>query len=480
MGLKIYNTLTKRKENFSPLEDRVVKIYACGVTLYDKLHLGHARAAVVFDMIRRYLEYRGYKVIYVTNFTDVDDKMIQRAKELGITIFELAERFIDEYFDQMRQLGVKRADFYPRATEHIQEIIDLIRRLEEKGIAYARNGDVFFRVKKFPDYGKLSGQSLSELFAGARVEVDEKKESPFDFALWKKAKEGEPWWESPWGRGRPGWHIECSCMAMKYLGETIDIHGGGKDLIFPHHENEIAQSEAATGKKFVRFWVHNGLVTMKGQKMAKSTGNFITLSDALKEYDGEVIRFYLLSAHYRSPLEYSKTSLEEAASSLERVYTTLERIEEVLERKCVKYTLSDIPDEIKSISRRFFESMDDDFNTPSAFACIFELAKQANLIIEGKQNGNRDFILSYIKDRIEEAGKILGLFQKKKEGLEEKTEKLIQILIEIRDVLRREKNWKIADMIRERLKEIGIQLEDGREKTVWRLKRDKIFTEKGK
>jgi len=469
MGLRIYNTLTRKKEGFSPLEENKVRMYVCGVTLYDKLHLGHARAAVVFDMIRRYLEYKGYEVIFVTNFTDVDDKMIKRARELNTTIFDLARKFISEYFEQMEKLGVKKANYYPRATDHIKEIIELIKKLEKKGIAYKSNGNVFFRVKKFPEYGKLSGQSLKELFAGVRIEVDEKKEEPFDFALWKKAKEGEPSWESPWGRGRPGWHIECSAMAMKYLGETIDIHGGGKDLIFPHHENEIAQSEAATGKKFARLWIHNGLVTMNDQKMAKSTGNFVTLSEALQKYGGEVVRYYLLSAHYRSPLNYSEESLKEASSSLERIYNLLERIDELLEEKKESFKLEDVPLRIRDLSSKFFESMDDDFNTPSAFASLFEMVKEANIILEKPLDKKLKAALFYIKNQIKEAGKILGLFQEKRKILEDKTEKLIKILVDVRNDLRKEKRWDLADKIRQRLQEIGIKLEDKKDKTVWKI-----------
>jgi len=469
MGLRIYNTLTRKKEGFSPLEENKVRMYVCGVTLYDKLHLGHARAAVVFDMIRRYLEYKGYEVIFVTNFTDVDDKMIKRARELNTTIFDLARKFISEYFEQMEKLGVKKANYYPRATDHIKEIIELIKKLEKKGIAYKSNGNVFFRVKKFPEYGKLSGQSLKELFAGVRIEVDEKKEEPFDFALWKKAKEGEPSWESPWGKGRPGWHIECSAMAMKYLGETIDIHGGGKDLIFPHHENEIAQSEAATGKKFARLWIHNGLVTMNDQKMAKSTGNFVTLSEALQKYGGEVVRYYLLSAHYRSPLNYSEESLKEASSSLERIYNLLERIDELLEEKKESFKLEDVPLRIRDLSSKFFESMDDDFNTPSAFASLFEMVKEANIILEKPLDKKLKAALFYIKNQIKEAGKILGLFQEKRKILEDKTEKLIKILVDVRNDLRKEKRWDLADKIRQRLQEIGIKLEDKKDKTVWKI-----------
>jgi len=469
MGLKIYNTLTRKKQDFSPLNDNQVTMYVCGVTLYDELHLGHARAAVVFDIIRRYLEYKGYQVIYVTNFTDVDDKMIQRAKELKTTVFELAERFIEEYFDQMEKLGVKRATYHPRATEHIKEMIELIEILKNKGIAYCVDGDVFFRVRKFPGYGKLSGQSLKELSAGVRIDVDEKKEEPFDFALWKKAKEGEPSWDSPWGKGRPGWHIECSAMAMKYLGESIDIHGGGKDLIFPHHENEIAQSEASTGKEFAHFWVHNGLVTIDNQKMAKSTGNFITLREALEKYDGEVIRYYLLSAHYRSPLNYTKDSLQEASASMERVYNTLESIDEVTFSIKKEVNLHKVYPEIESLYKKFFQSMDDDFNTPSALAAIFELVRKANLILEKPSDKNSKLILYEIAEKIRKMGGILGLFQGKKKKLDEKAKDLIQILIDVRNILRQEKRWDLADTIRERLQKLGIHLKDEKDKTSWRI-----------
>ncbi len=474
MNLKIYNTLTRKKEEFLPLKDNQVKMYICGVTLYDKLHLGHARAAVAFDMIQRYLRYKGYQVIYVTNFTDIDDKIIQRAKELNTTIFDLAKKFMGEYSEQMEKLNVEKADFYPRATEHIKEIIVLIKKLEDKGMAYNSDGDVFFRTKKFPKYGKLSHQSLKELSTGARIDIDAKKETPFDFTLWKKAKEKEPSWDSPWGKGRPGWHIECSAMAMEYLGENIDLHGGGKDLIFPHHENEIAQSEAITGKEFAHFWVHNGLLTINEQKMAKSTKNFVTLSEALENYDGEEIRYYLLSAHYQSPLNYSEDSLKEASSSLKRVYNCLEIIEEYLSPQDKKFNPQDIPEKIKKLSDKFFQSMDDDFNTPAAFAAIFELVKEANYILANlPANPKYRARLYYIADKIRQMGKIVGFFQKKKKKLENTTEKLIQILTDIRSTLREEKKWDLADVIRQRLQKIGIHLEDKKGKTIWKISSEK-------
>ncbi|TET12427.1 cysteine--tRNA ligase [Candidatus Aerophobetes bacterium] len=506
MSLKVYNTLTRKREEFIPLRNKEVRMYVCGVTLYDELHLGHARAAVVFDVIRRYLEYKGYKVNYVTNFTDVDDKMIERAELLGVSIFNLAEKFMGEYFEQMQALGVKKANCYPRATEHVEEIIDLIRQLEKRELAYCRDGNVFFRIKKFPSYGKLSRQKMEEILAGARIEVDEKKEDPLDFALWKKTKENEPFWNSPWGEGRPGWHIECSAMAMKYLGESLDIHGGGKDLIFPHHENEIAQSEGATKKKFVKYWLHNGLVTMRNAKMAKSTGNVFTLGKALEKYEGEVIRYFLLSAHYRNPLNYDENSLEEATSSLERIYTTLRRIKELEEEKKrqekehrqkenplkeklesirdsetetktqTKTKISELSQYLEGIENKFIEALDDDFNTPVALSFVFEAVKKANLLfneehIEEYLDTSSFEVLLKTRQKIKALTNILGLFQKEeKKKLEEKEEELIEILIAVRNNLREKKDWKLADEIRKKLDKLGIELEDKRNRTVWRIK----------
>ncbi|TKJ45713.1 cysteine--tRNA ligase [Candidatus Aerophobetes bacterium Ae_b3b] len=478
--MKVYNTLTRRKEEFIPLKDNEVRMYVCGVTLYDKLHLGHARAAVVFDVIRRYLEHRGFKVNYVTNFTDVDDKVINRAKSLGTPIFDLTGRLIEEYFQQMEPLGVRRANDYPCATEYIKEIIDLIKKLERKNLAYAQDGDVFFRVRGFPSYGRLSGQDLKELSVGARVKVNERKEDPLDFVVWKKAKEGEPFWDSPWGKGRPGWHIECSAMAMNLLGESIDIHGGGVDLIFPHHENEIAQSEAASGRRFAKYWIHNGLVKMKDQKMAKSTQNVFTLSQALQDYDGETIRFFLLSAHYRSPLDYHESSLREAKSSLERVYNILKRMKEITGEQSqrttdsnLRFLVEDLSSHLKKMRTRFIHDMDDDFNTPAALSFIFEAVKKANLLLrEGRSlDGSSQQVLLKTREKIKNLGDILGLFQKEeKKRLGEQEKKLIEILVNIREKLREKKDWKLADEIRKKLDELGIELEDKRAETVWRTK----------
>jgi len=480
LPLKVYNTLTRRKEEFVPLKDKKVRMYVCGVTLYDKLHLGHARAAVVFDVIRRYLEHRGFKVNYVTNFTDVDDKVINRAKSLGTPIFDLTGRLIKEYFQQMEPLGVRRANDYPCATEYIKEIIDLIKKLERKNLAYPQDGDVFFRVRGFPSYGKLSGQDLKELSVGVRVKVNERKEDPLDFVVWKKAKEGEPFWDSPWGKGRPGWHIECSAMAMNLLGESIDIHGGGVDLIFPHHENEIAQSEAASGRRFAKYWIHNGLVKMKDQKMAKSTQNVFTLSQALQDYDGETIRFFLLSAHYRSPLDYHESSLKEAKSSLERVYNILKRIKEIKGEQSqrttdpnLRFLVEDLSSHLKKMQTRFIHDMDDDFNTPAALSFIFEAVKKANLLLREGQSLDKDSqqVLLKTREKIKNLGDILGLFQKEeKKRLGEQEKKLIEILVNIREKLREKKDWKLADEIRKKLGGLGIELEDKRAETVWRTK----------
>ena len=510
MSLRIYNTLRKKKEEFSPLNDNQVKMYVCGVTLYDELHLGHARAAVIFDVIYRYLKHQGWQVKYVTNFTDVDDKMIDRAQMLNLSIYQLAERLMGEYSQQMHALGVLPALCYPRATQHLPEIIDLIKRLERKGLAYVSEGDVFFRVKKFPDYGKLSGQTLSELSAGARIEINEKKEDPLDFALWKKSKKGEPTWDSPWGKGRPGWHIECSAMAMKYLGETIDIHGGGQDLVFPHHENEIAQSEGATGKTFARFWIHNGLVTMSQAKMSKSTGNFLTLREALKNYPGEIIRFFLLSAHYRSPLDYSQTSLKEASLALKRIHTLLDKINNLPKPRedspiQGEGQISQFDREIESSFDNFIQALNDDFNTPLAISAIFQLVKKANLFMEKVDLLNLASYNSLIKvrDRIRQMGQMLGLFQVKQqkespslESINELHQELagifkgkkpggyfstqidqmkslppkqvIDLWVDYRNKLRRERNWALADEIRSKLANLGIILEDGKKGTTWR------------
>ena len=379
MGLTLYNDLTRCKEEFMPLIQGKVGFYVCGPTVYDFIHIGNARPFVVFDVLRRYMEHKGLEVIYVQNFTDIDDKMINKANELGISVEELAERFINAYFEDIAPLGVKRATVHPLATEHIDEIIDLISRIMENGHAYVTEGNVYFDVKSFPEYGKLSGQSIEELQAGARIEVDVRKRHPLDFVLWKAKKAGEPWWDSPWGPGRPGWHIECSAMAMKYLGETVDIHGGGSDLIFPHHENEIAQAEAATGKQFVRYWVHNGYLLINKEKMSKSLGNILTVREIIKKYQPLAVRLFILGAHYRSPLDFSDESLTQATRSLQRLRNCYSDLMFHLERSQEKDVpdtwLNDIVDEGYG---RFCEALDDDCNTAAALGVVFEVVRELN------------------------------------------------------------------------------------------------------
>src|SRR5512139_3816419 len=363
MALRIFNTLTGRKEEFAPLAPPRVGMYVCGVTVYDLCHLGHGRGALVFDIVRRYLAFSGYQVRYVRNFTDIDDKIIRRAAERGVPWQALAERFIREYVVDMAALGVRPADIEPRATEHVREIIDLVAGLVAKGKAYAVGGDVFFRVKAFPTYGELGHRDLEEMLAGARVEVDERKEDPMDFALWKSSKPGEPLWESPWGPGRPGWHIECSAMAMKHLGEQVDIHGGGKDLAFPHHENEIAQTEALTGRPFVRLWMHNGFVNVNQEKMSKSLGNFFTIRDVLAKFDAEALRFFLLGTHYRSPIDFTDQQLEDATRTLDRLYRLLGEAGTLLAGGAAGPRDGEAAAAVEGLEARFREAMDDDFNT---------------------------------------------------------------------------------------------------------------------
>jgi cysteinyl-tRNA synthetase len=454
----IYNTLTRKKEKFMPLKDNKVNIYTCGPTVYDFFHVGNARVFITFDMVRNYLKYSGYDVTFVQNFTDIDDKMINRANEEGITVKELGERFIQEYFKDADALGVIRADVHPRATEHIGEIVDLIKILVEKGYAYEVNGDVYYETHKFKDYGKLSHQNIDELEAGARIEPGEKKKNPMDFALWKAQKPGEPAWDSPWGKGRPGWHIECSIMAMKYLGETIDIHGGGPDLIFPHHENEIAQSEAATEKPFARFFMHVGYLNINNQKMSKSLGNFFTVRDILKTYDPEVLRFFMLSSHYRNPINFSQDLMEQAKSSLERLYNALYSIEH-LEKVALDKDLTEGDREylnsLEINKDEFIKAMDDDFNTADAIASLFNIVRQYNMSIDEKSP--RKLIIA-TKEMLLTLGSVLGFFRKftEKTLLDEEIEQKIRE----RQQARKDKNYALADQIRDELKAQGIILED--------------------
>lgn len=465
MGIKIFNTLTRKKEEFVPLKTGEVAMYVCGPTVYNYFHIGNARTFISFDTVRRYFEYRGYKVNFVQNFTDIDDKMIKKANEDGTTVKELGDRFIDEYFKDADALGLKRATVNPRATYMIDEIIDFIKALEEKGYAYGINGDVYFSTSKFAEYGKLSQQTLEDLEAGARVDVDEKKSDPMDFALWKNQKPGEPAWDSPWGMGRPGWHIECSTMASKILGETIDIHAGGSDLIFPHHENEIAQSEAKTGKPFARYWMHGAFLNVNNTKMSKSLNNFFTAREIIERYDPEVIRLFMLSGHYRTPLNFSLELLDQAKAGLERFYNAIHNLEYILgsaEERDLTSEEQGLYNKIDTYKERFIGVMDDDFNTADGISVIYDLVRDVNSNVNA--NSPKKLIEKAL-EMIRELGLPLSLLQKStKENLEEEIEKLI----EERQKARKEKNWALADKIRDDLKSRGIVLEDTPQGVKWK------------
>ena len=456
--MQVYNTLTNRKEEFVPIEPGKVKMYVCGPTVYNFFHIGNARPFVVFDTLRRYFKFRGYEVKFVQNFTDVDDKIINRAKEEGITAPEVSEKYIKEYFNDAEALNVLKADVHPKVSEHIPEIIDFVQTLIDKGYAYEADGDVYYSTRKFPDYGKLSGQNIDDLESGARIAIGEVKEDPLDFALWKARKEeSEIAWESPWGMGRPGWHIECSTMAKKHLGDTIDIHGGGQDLTFPHHENEIAQSEACNGVPFAHYWMHNGYINVDGKKMSKSLNNFFTVRDIRENYSGDVIRFFLLSGHYRSPINFSDTLMEQSKQGYERIATAIETLE-FLKTNGSDEAMADEAAKIASLDKhreKFIEVMDDDLNTADGIAAIFELVSEINLDV--KDGASKSFAEEALR-RIREQTEVLGLF-----GSEEEEEGLgddIQALIDERQAARKAKNWARADEIRDQLAAMGITLKD--------------------
>jgi len=449
--MKVFSTLSGRKEEFRP-KGEMVNIYVCGVTVYDDCHIGHAMSYVIFDVIRRYLEFKGYKVKHVQNFTDIDDKIINRAQQLGVSSAELAEKYIQEYFNDMDALNIKRAHVYPKATEEIPKIIEVIQGLIDKGYAYESDGSVYFRVKKFAGYGKLSHQDLDEMLSRSSAE-EGKKEYPLDFAVWKAAKPGEPYWPSPWGEGRPGWHIECSAMSLKYLGNSLDIHGGGQDLIFPHHENEITQSEAFTGVvPFARYWLHNGLLQLGENKMSKSLGNLITVKQALERYSSDAIRLFILGSHYRSPLTYSEETLKAAESGMERL------------RQATKDggTAGKTVLDSEPFRRRFIESMDDDFNTAQAIAVLFELAREVNRARE------ESYDVSEAQSTLAELAGVLGFTLEEMAKPPLDAEPLIGVLIEIRNELRKAKQWQLADVIRSRLADLGVALEDTPKGTVWK------------
>ena len=451
--MQIYNTQTRRKEEFKPIEPGKVRIYCCGPTVYNYFHIGNARPFIVFDTLRRYLEHKGYEVKYVQNFTDIDDKMIRRANEEGITVKELGDRFIKEYYTDADALGIERATVNPRATEHIADIIALIEKLIDKGLAYAcDNGDVYYNTQAFPGYGKLCGQNLEDLESGARIDVDPNKRHPMDFAVWKAQKPGEPAWESPWGMGRPGWHIECSAMSMKYLGETLDIHCGGKDLVFPHHENEIAQSEGATGKPFVHYWMHNGFINVDNQKMSKSLHNFFTVRDVANLYGYEPIRYFMLTAGYRMPLNYTVDLIESCKNSLERLYTCRENLDFALSKTDFG-TDETLKEKAAEARTKFCTAMDDDLNTPDALAAVFDLVKEINTLSAASSKA----ALETAAAAFDEITGVLGLLynRKKDEVPAEVTE-----LVEKRAAAKKAKDWATADAIRAQLTELGWAVKD--------------------
>ncbi len=477
--LTIYNTLGRKEERFSPLSAPRVGMYVCGVTVYDYCHIGHARSALFFDMLYRFLKHLGYQVTYVRNFTDVDDKIIARANSEGRDYQEVAQEFIQAFYEDMDSLGILRPEVEPRATEHIPQMIELVSGLVNKGVAYVVNGDVYYDVTRFEEYGKLSGRTVEEMKAGARIEVDQEKRNPWDFTLWKASKPGEPAWDSPWGPGRPGWHIECSAMSMQYIGPTLDIHGGGLDLIFPHHENEIAQSEAYTGQQFCRFWIHNGFVSVNNEKMSKSLGNFLLIRDMVKSYHPEVLRFFLLGSHYRTPIDFSEGSLKEAHEAITRLYRTQE----------TRFELGDTPSKpstegenltaiLKEKSREFDEAMLNDLNSALAMAKVFEAAREVNryLKLSGDSGSQKAWAMQSWDALVDKCQRIFGILNETPSIWFTKGEELplpveeIEALIAKRNQARKEKNWAEADSIRDSLKAKGILLEDKPGgKTTWRL-----------
>jgi cysteinyl-tRNA synthetase len=461
--LKLYNTLTKQKEDFIPINPPLVKMYMCGPTVYDYFHIGNARSFIMSDIVRRYLEYKGYVVTFVMNLTDVDDKIIKKANEEGRPAKEVAEFYIKEFFSDIEKLRIKPATYYPRATEFMNDMIDMIKRLEEKGIAYNVDGNVFYDVSKFSGYGKLSGKNTEDLEAGARVEVNEHKKHPLDFALWKKAKEGEPFWESPWGKGRPGWHIECSAMSCKLLGESFDIHAGGHDLIFPHHENEIAQSEAANGKPFAKYWLHFGFLNINEEKMSKSLGNFLTAREILKKYSAEAIRLFFAQAHYRGPLNFSDELLQAAEKGVEKIQNLADKINDELnkssEGKKVNFDFG-------QWYKKFEEAMDDDFNSAQATAVLFDFTREVNRVIAEVQNADKEFyneVKTFLKKTADE---VLGIVSfERQSNLPSLENDLIELLVKIRTEAKQNKNYALSDKIRDELKNLGIILQDTKEGT---------------
>ena len=499
MTLKIYNTLTKRKEKFQPIEKDKVKMYVCGMTVYSDAHIGHARTYFAFDVIRRYLECKGYKVTYIQNITDVDDKIINAANKEGVDALEYSKHFTDKCLYDLDELGIKRADKYPKASETIDDMIYMIQKIIENGFGYESSGDVYFSVEKFSDYGKLSGQKLKDLQSGIRIKPGDNKEKPLDFALWKKSKPNEPSWDSPWGKGRPGWHIECSTMSSKYLNLPFDILGGGMDLRFPHHENEIAQAEAATGKMFAKYWMHVGLLTVNGEKMSKSLGNIINIKDLLKSWDAEVIRFFFAQAHYRSPPDFSEKGLINAKKGLERIYRLKEKMEKLSLNNDEKLKIGELNNdetryfkETEKFKEKFEKAMDDDINTPESIGILFNFINISNKYIDNTKTINPELI-KRSSDIIVKLGKLLTLFQSKKSKTKiqdvellnnlknilnqyqkqihkDNIDNMIDSILEIREEARKKKDWKKSDDIRDSLKKIGIEIQDTNEGPIWRIK----------
>ncbi|PIQ91221.1 MAG: cysteine--tRNA ligase [Candidatus Omnitrophica bacterium CG11_big_fil_rev_8_21_14_0_20_41_12] len=465
MPISIYNSLTRKKEEFIPLSGPQVKMYTCGVTVYDDSHIGHARSLFIFDIIRRYLKYRGFDVKFVRNITDIDDKIINRANELKVPWQELIKKYIDRYYGDLENLRIQKGDFEPRATENIPDMIKYIQALVDKGYAYAAGGDVYFNVRKFPSYGKLSGQSIDQMETAVRIGLSELKHDPLDFALWKKSKEGEPSWDSPWGRGRPGWHMECSVMSQKFLKtETLDIHAGGRDLIFPHHENEIAQAEALTGKQFAKYWIHHGLLTINGQKMSKSLGNFVTISDFMAKYkNSDLLKLFFLSAHYAHPMDYNDAKIEETKQALQRISIFMDKAK-AAKPGLATVSSKDIPDEIAQLKDKFISSLDDDFNTPEALACVFELVNLANKNIE-----RANFVTS-AASLLKEMFKVLGIKFETVKTATGISDDEIKSRIQDRVQAKKSKDYVLADQIRKGLEEAGVILEDTKDSTTWRRK----------
>ncbi|MED4731840.1 cysteine--tRNA ligase [Aneurinibacillus migulanus] len=467
--IKIYNTLTRKKEEFIPIEPGKVKIYVCGPTVYNFIHIGNARPPIVFDVVRRYFAYRGYEVTYVQNFTDVDDKIIKKAEETGMSVEKVAETFIAAFVEDVRALGIKEADIHPKVTDHIPEIISFIEGLIKKEHAYAAGGDVYFRTTSFAEYGKLSHQNIEELQAGARIEVNDKKENPLDFVLWKGAKPGEIYWESPWGQGRPGWHIECSAMSYKYLGETFDIHGGGHDLTFPHHENEIAQSECLTEHPMARYWMHNGYINIENEKMSKSLGNFILVKDVREKYAPRVVRFFMLSAHYRNPINFSDELLQQATNSFMRIDTAVRNLTHYLSSAGSEAVTDEQMQRIDSFRQRFIEEMDNDFNTADAITVLFDIVREVNQSMAGSTL-KRELAEAYIA-LFAELGDVLGIsFGEVDASVDGPSDEEINALVEERIQARKDKNFARADEIRNQLQELGIILEDTPQGVRWHRK----------